>query len=163
MYKWITGKTKFKKPCRILDGVKFIRLNNGYYISTVGRILLSHAVWNQHYPQDTIKKGDAIHHINGIIDDDRVENYLKMTRNGHSSYHQKGNGNSMYGKAGRFRQSHCDWDGCALPHRKGGYCEKHYALVQYWIKKGYTLDEIKDIVYLPFAKYRERDTAGKFV
>lgn len=163
MYKWVIGKTKFSKPCRVFNGVKFTRLNNGYYISTTGRRLLSHEVWNAHYPNDIVLGGEIIRHFNYVRDDDRIENYRKILRGEHISNHQSGNGNSMYGKVGRFRQSNCDWDNCALPHRKGGFCEKHYALIRYWLKKGYLLNEIKDVVYLPFAKYRERDFAGKFV
>ena len=157
------GKTKFSKPCRVFGGRKYIKLNNGYYLSTVGRRLLSHDIWNYFYPDELLVKGEVIHHRNGLRDDDRIQNYEKLAVGCHLSNHQLGDKNSMYGKVGNFRQSNCDWAECTLPHRKGGFCEKHYKLVRYWGRKGYLLDEIKDVAYMPFATFRERDSYGMFV
>ena len=62
------------------------------------RVRLAHDVWNFYHPDDLIKKGEVIHHINGDKSDDRTENLQKMTRAKHTSLHVSGINNPFYGK-----------------------------------------------------------------
>ena len=43
----------------------------------------SHLVWNENHPQNPVLPGEHVHHINGIRDDDRPENLLRMDSSEH--------------------------------------------------------------------------------
>jgi hypothetical protein len=61
----------------------------------------THFVWNLYYPNDPVKKGEAIHHKNEDILDDSIDNLEKMRRGEHVSLHNSsrmGFKNPFYGK-----------------------------------------------------------------
>lgn len=47
----------------------------------------SHYVWNLAHPDDVVHRGDVVHHINRVRDDDRIENLSKMDRSVHHRMH----------------------------------------------------------------------------
>lgn len=56
--------------------------------SQFGRhIARSHLVWNRAHPDDVVQKGEHIHHINHVRDDDRIENLEKMNGREHARLH----------------------------------------------------------------------------
>lgn len=95
---------------KYFNGKKYL-LNQGYYKRTTRpEIFLSHDIWNFYHPEDTIKEGEAIHHINENKSDDRIENLQKMTRSEHNTLHKigksinKGNNNPRYKGGIKFKQ-----------------------------------------------------------
>jgi hypothetical protein len=48
----------------------------------------SHKVWLKYYPNDPVRKGECIHHLNGDHEDNRKENLCKMTLADHTRTHQ---------------------------------------------------------------------------
>ena len=64
--------------------------SNRWYRTTIPIKVLSHDVWNYHYPSDPILKDEVIHHKNGDSSDDRIENLQKMKQNEHSRMHNIG-------------------------------------------------------------------------
>ena len=59
---------------------------------------ISHKVWNDNFSENPIFKGECIHHINGLHEDNRPENLQKMTRGEHNIVHHTGENHHMYGK-----------------------------------------------------------------
>jgi hypothetical protein len=47
----------------------------------------SHRVWNRAHPDDLVQPGEQVHHLNGVTDDDRIENLAKMSRQAHEELH----------------------------------------------------------------------------
>jgi hypothetical protein len=44
-------------------------------------------VWNTHHPEDPVREGDVIHHLNEDPADDRIENLEKTTQSKHARDH----------------------------------------------------------------------------
>lgn len=89
-YLWTTF-TGYKYPARLFLGKKYYFANSKSFTSVgFDRQKLSHAIWNYHYPNDVVKKGEIIHHINENRIDDRVDNYLKLSRSEHNIIHNTG-------------------------------------------------------------------------
>ncbi|MDX3311596.1 NUMOD3 domain-containing DNA-binding protein [Streptomyces sp. ME08-AFT2] len=55
-----------------------------------GYILRYVYVWNRVHPEDPVRRGDVIHHINENPSDDRIENLEKTTQPRHASHHSTG-------------------------------------------------------------------------
>lgn len=53
-----------------------------------GRVFEHIVVWEEYYNED-VSEEYVIHHINGIKDDNRVENLQKMKFGEHTTYHNK--------------------------------------------------------------------------
>ena len=51
---------------------------------------LSHEVWDKHYPNDPILKGEVIHHKDGDHDNNKKCNLQKMTDSAHKRLHAIG-------------------------------------------------------------------------
>lgn len=47
----------------------------------------SHVSWNTAHPEDVVKRGEHVHHLNGVRDDDRPENLRPMDALEHESMH----------------------------------------------------------------------------
>jgi hypothetical protein len=60
--------------------------------------------WNNRYPDDPVKRGDIIHHVNEDRTDDRVENLEKLTQSEHARRHGLGRRHTEESKA-RMRLS----------------------------------------------------------
>ncbi len=79
-------------------------------------ILLSHLVWNLYHPNEPIRfnDGQAIHHEDENRLNDHPYNLKKKLRGKHTSEHNKGSGNGMYGicrskeKGGFYGKKHTD-------------------------------------------------------
>lgn len=52
-------------------------------------IMRSHLVWNRAHPDDPVQKGEHVHHLNHVRDDDRVENLQKMNAAAHARLHNE--------------------------------------------------------------------------
>lgn len=64
----------------------------------------SHIVWNKAHPTDQVQVGDHIHHINGIRDDDRIENLVRLSGSAHIAMHQHANPSPRDPSTGRFKR-----------------------------------------------------------
>lgn len=49
----------------------------------------SHLVWNAYRPDNPVRDGEVIHHINGDPEDNRAENLVKMTLAEHEALHSR--------------------------------------------------------------------------
>lgn len=49
----------------------------------------SHVVWNTAHPEAVVKRGEHVHHLNGVRDDDRPENLRPMDALEHESMHAR--------------------------------------------------------------------------
>lgn len=73
-------------------GNAIINKRTGYYIFTGGLYKgrgVHIVIWELHYNK-TLPKGYVIHHINGDILDNRIQNLQCISRSAHSKYHHKG-------------------------------------------------------------------------
>lgn len=62
--------------------------NGRYFITINGKLIRrSHFVWGKYHPEDPIKKGEVIHHINEDKLDDRIFNLQKMSNYAHRQIH----------------------------------------------------------------------------
>lgn len=52
-------------------------------------IMRSHLIWNEAHPDDLVQKGETIHHLNHVRDDDRAENFVKLSRSAHARLHNE--------------------------------------------------------------------------
>lgn len=80
---------------RSSDGRVFVRVPEGerHLHPTVykdGYILRYVYAWNRAHPEDPVRQGDVIHHINEDPSDDCVENLEKTTQRRHMSHHAAG-------------------------------------------------------------------------
>jgi hypothetical protein len=53
------------------------------------RVMRYHAVWNAAHPDDPVKPGEAIHHIDGDVENDVIENLQKMSQSEHKTLHSR--------------------------------------------------------------------------
>ena len=78
---------------------KFWHMSNGYRIIYVdGVFIREHRhIMEQHLGRKLVE-GEIVHHINGIKDDNRLENLAIMSPAEHTTLHKTGANNPMYGK-----------------------------------------------------------------
>jgi len=51
----------------------------------------SRLIWDQAHPNDPVQTQEVVHHINGVKDDDRLENLMKLpSQAAHARLHQTG-------------------------------------------------------------------------
>lgn len=84
------------------------RVSGGYYVLTVSAeeaprhptarpngalrtwiVRRSHKVWNDAHPNNPVRPGEQVHHLNHVRDDDRAENLLKLTDAEHRKLHPR--------------------------------------------------------------------------
>jgi len=75
---------------------------NGYKVIRLGprRFIKEHIQIMQNHIGRKLQPGEVVHHINGIKDDNRIENLMLMTAGQHSSYHrqaEKAGGKHLFG------------------------------------------------------------------
>ena len=87
-----------------IEGVNvFIRTENGFsqrrYIrlkrnSSTHLVTYARYVWNKYHPNNTVKKNEEIHHIDGNALNDDIDNLSKLKRKEHAALHlqEKENG-----------------------------------------------------------------------
>lgn len=63
-----------------------------------GRVMEHIVVWEKHFNKK-LPEGSVIHHINGIKDDNRIENLMMMTSAEHTKLHHKNSKRSKYTKS----------------------------------------------------------------
>lgn len=101
------------KPCKNLPvGFRAGSINKtGYrYISYGGRkYKVSHVVWLLHNPDELIKTGEQIDHINHNRADDRIENLRKTTNKGNSRNRSLSTSNTSGATGVYWRQDVCKW------------------------------------------------------
>jgi hypothetical protein len=73
----------WKKGIAKSNGYVYIKTENGYKKRCI--ILIEQKIGRE------LIKNEVVHHINGIKDDDRIENLQLLTKGQHSSVHMKGN------------------------------------------------------------------------
>jgi hypothetical protein len=78
-HKWKGGKFKSS------DGYIFISMPDHRDADKDGYILEHRYIWEQ--ANGPLKPGQVVHHINGIRDDNRIENLIAITRSAHSKHH----------------------------------------------------------------------------
>jgi hypothetical protein len=83
---------------------KFFVTGNRYYARINGeKIPRAYLVWNKYHPENPVKPGEVIHHINENKLDDKIENLQKMTDSEHRRLHGKEIGAR---KLKEFREQH---------------------------------------------------------
>ncbi len=73
------------------DNKPFFKDSNGYifvYIRKKGKYIPQHR-WTWEKQNGVIQKGYVIHHINGIVDDNRIENLTLFENAKHLRYHRQ--------------------------------------------------------------------------
>lgn len=91
-YDTIKHKNGDRRDCRIDNLIKvntrqrfLISKTCPYADSETGRVLEEHYVWWNNHPDDPIKCGERIIHINGNNSDNRIENLIKKPRGNRKS------------------------------------------------------------------------------
>jgi hypothetical protein len=80
-------------------------IHNRYFIRVNSKVMpRAHVVWNKYYPDDLVKKGEMIHHINENPRDDRICNLKKMTKTEHMKIHGPKNGFKTIVKLKKWRE-----------------------------------------------------------
>jgi hypothetical protein len=72
-----------------------MRLNKGHWRLNDGRYL--HRIIYEEYHQCTLLPGSVVHHINGVMTDNSIDNLLLMEHGDHSKHHVSGIDNPSYG------------------------------------------------------------------
>jgi len=94
------------KGGRFGDGHGYIRVSNR------GNRKLEHRFLMEKHLGRKLKKEEHVHHINGIKDDNRIENLIVLKKGIHHSLHKK-----YFG---------CKYKNCENPHRARKMCSYHY-------------------------------------
>ena len=66
-----------------------VRCRNEQGKKTNKRVNLARYIWLLHHPNDPIKKGECIHHIDGNALNDNIKNLKKMKMTAHAVQHRR--------------------------------------------------------------------------
>lgn len=82
------------------------------------RWLYEHRVVMESFLGRPLSSNESVHHINGIRNDNRLENLVVMNFQDHEKVHGNGRKNRKH--------IHCQLTRCEMLHHAKGLCNKHY-------------------------------------
>ena len=90
-HKCYNGKFCYQFKGRCGDSRGYIKIYMPDHPNAVGKKVLEHRLVMEKYLGRYINSDEIVHHINGIKDDNRIENLQLMTRSKHNGLHSVGN------------------------------------------------------------------------
>ena len=132
------GKFEYSSKHKHFNGKRYLLYQGRWKRTSYKHTFLSHDVWNFFNPDNPIKKGEVIHHINFKPFDDDIENLEKMRLGEHSRLHNSGERNSKW-KGGISS----DLKKYAREYRKRNYVTKTLFSVYNGKDGFYYLDNVK--------------------
>ncbi|MCM1003600.1 MAG: HNH endonuclease [Candidatus Gastranaerophilales bacterium] len=139
-------KGKFKEQSSHWKGGRRIEKNTGYVLiwnSQEQRYLREHRVIMENHLGRKLKQYEDVHHINGIKNDNRIENLEVLVKSEHAKKHEK-----IDDKHRRKNTTNCIFPNCQeITSSKYKLCRKHYKLQWQRLKKGY-INSLDDFNYI---------------
>lgn len=139
-------KGKIKEHSSHWKGGRRIEKNTGYILiwsSEEQRYLREHRIIMENHLGRKLQDSEDVHHINGIKNDNRIENLKVISKSKHAQLHEEQDKN----KHKRKIKSQCIFPNCnELTSSKYNLCRKHYKLQWQRLQKG-LIKNIDDFSY----------------